>query len=56
MVLTDRLMTTPTLTRPHFAATGSSLYPIIVAVITLVVGTLFLSETKDRDIRSYEHT
>ena len=42
------------------AATGDIYYglwyPIIVAVITLVVGTLFLSETKDRDIRSYEHT
>ena len=42
------------------AATGDIYYglwyPIIVAVITLVVGTLFLNETKDRDIRSYEHT
>ena len=42
------------------AATGDIYYglwyPIVVAVITLVVGTLFLSETKDRDIRSYEHS
>jgi hypothetical protein len=27
-------------------------YPIIVALITLVVGTLFLGETKDRDIKA----
>jgi hypothetical protein len=27
-------------------------YPIVVAVITLVVGTLFLGETKDRDIKA----
>jgi MFS family permease len=26
-------------------------YPVIVAVITLVIGTLFVRETKDRDIR-----
>jgi len=36
------------------AATGDIYYglwyPIVVAVITLVVGTIFLSETKDRDI------
>ena len=36
------------------AATGDIYYglwyPIVVAVMTLVVGTLFLKETKDRDI------
>src|SRR5262247_4136068 len=41
------------------AATGDIYYglwyPIVVAVITLVVGTLFLTETKDRDIRVHEH-
>jgi len=31
-------------------------YPIVVAVITLVVGFLFLTETKDRDINTYEHS
>ena len=30
-------------------------YPIIVAVMTLVIGTLFLSETKDRDIYTHDH-
>ena len=30
-------------------------YPIIVALITVVVGGLFLKETKDRDISTYEH-
>jgi hypothetical protein len=30
-------------------------YPIIVALITVVIGTLFLKETKDRDISTYEH-
>jgi hypothetical protein len=30
-------------------------YPIVVALMSLVIGTLFLSETKDRDIRSYDH-
>lgn len=30
-------------------------YPIIVALITVVVGALFLKETKDRDISTYEH-
>jgi hypothetical protein len=27
-------------------------YPIIVAMITFVVGALFLKETKDRDIQA----
>jgi MFS family permease len=30
-------------------------YPIIVALITTVIGTLFLKETKDRDITTYQH-
>jgi hypothetical protein len=30
-------------------------YPIIVSLMTVVVGFLFLKETKDRDITSYEH-
>ena len=30
-------------------------YPIIVALITVVIGALFLKETKDRDITTYQH-
>jgi Sugar (and other) transporter len=30
-------------------------YPIIVALMTLVIGGFFLSETKHRDIRTYDH-
>jgi hypothetical protein len=30
-------------------------YPIVVAVMSLIIGTLFLRETKDRDIRTYQH-
>lgn len=30
-------------------------YPVIVSLITLVIGTLFLKETKDRDINTHEH-
>ncbi|MFN7958260.1 MAG: MFS transporter [Holophagaceae bacterium] len=30
-------------------------YPVIVAIMTFVVGTLFLKETKDRDISTYQH-
>jgi len=41
------------------AATGAIYYglwyPIVVAVMSLVIGTFFLSETKDRDIRTYQH-
>ncbi len=41
------------------AATGDIYYglwyPVVVALFTLVVGTLFLKETKDRDIRTYDH-
>jgi len=42
------------------AATGDIYYglwyPISVAVMSLIIGTLFLSETKDRDIRTYDHS
>ena len=31
-------------------------YPVVVAVMSLVIGTLFLSETKERDIRVYDHS
>ena len=41
------------------AATGDIYYglwyPIVVALVTLVIGALFLRETKDRDIRTYQH-
>jgi MFS family permease len=41
------------------AATGDVYYglwyPIVVSLITVVVGALFLRETKDRDIRTYQH-
>ncbi|MEI7672493.1 MAG: MFS transporter [Deltaproteobacteria bacterium] len=41
------------------AATGDIYYglwyPIIVSVITVVIGALFLKETKHRDITTYEH-
>ena len=41
------------------AATGDIYYglwyPIIVAVVTLIIGALFLKETKHRDINTYEH-
>ena len=41
------------------AATGDIYYglwyPIIVAVMSLIIGTLFLSETRHRDIRTYQH-
>jgi len=30
-------------------------YPIVVAVMTLVIGTIFLRETRTRDIRTYQH-
>ena len=30
-------------------------YPIVVALITVVIGFLFLKETKDRDINTYQH-
>ena len=41
------------------AATGDIYYglwyPIVVAIMTLVIGSIFLRETKGRDIRTYEH-
>jgi MFS family permease len=41
------------------AATGDIYYglwyPIIVAVMSLIIGTVFLSETRHRDIRTYQH-
>jgi MFS family permease len=30
-------------------------YPIVVAVMSLVIGSIFLSETRNRDIRTYQH-
>ena len=30
-------------------------YPIVVAVMSLVIGSIFLSETRHRDIRTYQH-
>jgi MFS family permease len=42
------------------AATGDIYYglwyPIVVSVMTLIIGTFFLSETKNRDIRTYDHS
>jgi ABC-type polysaccharide/polyol phosphate export permease len=30
-------------------------YPIIVSIVTVVVGAIFLRETRERDIETYEH-
>jgi hypothetical protein len=42
------------------AATGDIYYglwyPIVVAIMTLIIGALFLSETRERDIRTYDHS
>src|SRR5437764_6378963 len=42
------------------AATGDIYYglwyPIVVSLMTLVIGALFLSETRHRDIRTYDHS
>ena len=42
------------------AATGDIYYglwyPIVVAVMTLIIGSIFLTETKGRDIRTYDHS
>jgi len=42
------------------AATGDIYYglwyPIVVSIMTLVIGALFLSETRHRDIRTYDHS
>jgi MFS family permease len=49
----------PLLATALVAATGDIYYglwyPIIVALITVVIGAIFLRETRDRDIRTYEH-
>ena len=49
----------PLLATALVAATGDIYfglwYPIGVAVMTLIIGSLFLRETRDRDIRTYEH-
>jgi hypothetical protein len=42
------------------AATGDIYYglwyPIVVAIMTLIIGSVFLTETKNRDIRTYDHS
>jgi hypothetical protein len=42
------------------AATGDIYYglwyPIVVSIMTLVIGSVFLTETKHRDIRTYDHS
>jgi MFS family permease len=42
------------------AATGDIYYglwyPIVVAVMTVIIGSIFLTETRNRDIRTYEHS
>ena len=42
------------------AATGDIYYglwyPIVVSVITLIIGSIFLTETRERDIRTYDHS
>jgi len=42
------------------AATGDIYYglwyPIVVAIMSLIIGSVFLSETKERDIRTYDHS
>ena len=42
------------------AATGDIYYglwyPIVVAVMTLIIGSVFLTETRERDIRTYDHS
>jgi MFS family permease len=49
----------PLLATAMVAATGDIYYglwyPIVVAVISLIIGSIFLRETKDRDIRTYRH-
>jgi hypothetical protein len=49
----------PLLATALVAATGDIYYglwyPIVVAVMSLIIGSIFLSETRDRDIRTYEH-
>jgi len=31
-------------------------YPIVVSVMTVIIGAVFLTETKNRDIRTYDHS
>jgi len=42
------------------AATGDIYYglwyPIVVAIMTVIIGAIFLTETKNRDIRTYDHS
>jgi MFS family permease len=42
------------------AATGDIYYglwyPIVVSIMTLIIGALFLTETRERDIRTYDHS
>ncbi len=42
------------------AATGDIYYglwyPIVVAIMTLIIGAFFLTETRERDIRTYDHS
>jgi MFS family permease len=49
----------PLLATALVAATGDIYYglwyPIVVAVMSLVIGSIFLSETRNRDIRTYQH-
>jgi len=49
----------PLLATAMVAATGDIYYglwyPIVVAVMSLIIGSIFLRETKDRDIRTYQH-
>jgi nitrate/nitrite transporter NarK len=49
----------PLLATAMVAATGDIYfglwYPIVVAVMSLIIGSIFLRETKDRDIRTYRH-
>jgi hypothetical protein len=50
----------PTIGYAMVAATGDIYYglwyPIVVAIMTLVIGSVFLTETKSRDIRTYDHS
>ena len=42
------------------AATGDIYYGlwylIVVAIMTVIIGAIFLTETKNRDIRTYDHS
>jgi hypothetical protein len=49
----------PLLATALVAATGDIYfglwYPIIVSIMTVIIGSIFLRETRTRDIRTYEH-